>query len=177
MIARLAALVGRRGGEVRGLADVEVGPGERVLAAASSGRGPVAGTRDALYVPTGSGPVVRLPWERIEAADWDSEAGVLRVTELGPWGRERPVHALALEQPGRLLELVRERVTASIVFQVHVVVRGDQGLRVVARRAPSGAREITWLVHYDVGIDPDEPAVRRVADAALAQARAEIEPG
>ena len=47
----------------------------------------------------------------------------------------------------------------------------------MARRAPSGDREITWLVHYDAGIDPEEPAVRRVADAALAQARAEIEPG
>ncbi|WP_166140678.1 hypothetical protein [Nocardioides ochotonae] len=176
MIARLAALVGRRGG-VPGGADVAVGPGERVLAVATSGRGPVAGTRDALYVPATAGPVVRLPWERIEAADWDSEAGVLRVTELGPWGQVRPVHALALEQPGRLLELVRERVTASIVFQVHVVVRGDRGLRVVARRAPSGDPEITWLVHYDAGIDPEEPAVRRVADAALAQARAEIEPG
>ncbi|NPC98303.1 hypothetical protein [Nocardioides sp. zg-DK7169] len=175
MIARLAALMGRRGAGPA--ADVAVGPGERVLAVALSGRGPVAATRDAIYVPAGSGAVVRVPWERVEAADWDSEAGVLRVTELGSWGLERPVHVLALEQPGRLLELVRERVTASIVFQMHVVVRDDRGLRVVARRAPSGAREIAWLVHYDDGIDPAEPAVRRVAAAALAQARAEVEPG
>ena len=44
----------------------------------------VAGTRDALYLPGG-----RLPWEQVEAADWDHDPGRLRVSEVGRWGEPR----------------------------------------------------------------------------------------
>ncbi len=149
---------------------VDVGPGERLLAWAWTSDGRVlAGTRDAAYLPTGD----RLPWEQVEAADWDSDAELFRLSEVGSWGEQRREHAFALGEPGRFLELVRERVTASLVLQRHVPVRGDAGLRVIGRRAPRGGT-IAWFVHYDEGVDPSDPEVLTLSEAALVAARGEV---
>lgn len=151
-----------------------VDAGERVLAwcEAEEPTGAVlAGTLDALYLlPEGR----RIPWQEVQAADWERDDGVLTVSEVGSWGEQRPEHRFIVETPGRLLELVRERVTASVVFQRHVPVRGRRGVRVIARRAASGDREISWIYEYDEGVDPDDPEVRRVARAALLRAREEV---
>lgn len=155
---------------------VDLAAGEKVLAWAESASGPVvAGTRDALYL-TSSGAELdtRLPWEQVEAADWDRDTSQLRISEVGSWGEERVVHTLTIEEPGRLLELVRERVTASVVLQRHVPITGRRGLRVIARRAPRGDRPLAWYYEYDEGVDPDDPAVRAAAEAALAAARDEV---
>ncbi|MFZ2012788.1 MAG: hypothetical protein WAV00_03115, partial [Nocardioides sp.] len=133
----------------------------------------VVGTRDALYVPAG-----RVPWEQVEAADWDDELERLRVTEIGTWGEPRPLHLLTLSTNGvdtqRLLQLVRERVTASVLLVRHVPVTGRLGVRVVARRAPAGRSPVLWFFEYDAGIDPDDPLVRAAAETALDAARADI---
>ncbi|GAB3763789.1 hypothetical protein FB382_001105 [Nocardioides ginsengisegetis] len=152
--------------------DVAVGPGEKVLAWAESTSGEVvAGTRDALYVAT-----TRIPWEQVEAADWDRDTSVLRVSEVGSWGAPRPEHTFTIEEPGRLLELVRERVTASVVLQRHVPIAGRRGVRVIARRAPRGDQPVQWVYEYDEGIDPDDPLVALAAEEALAAAREEVGP-
>jgi hypothetical protein len=158
--------------------DLAVQPGERVLAWCVTADGRVvAGTRDALYagIP-GAAPVetVRIPWEQVEAAEWDRDTSVLEVSEVGTWGAARPVHSFAIDQPGRLLQLVRERVTSTVVLQRHVPIRGRSGLRVIARRAPGGERRVSWVYEYDAGIDPADPAVREAADAALALAQDEV---
>ncbi len=144
--------------------------GERILASEVADDGTVvAGTREALHIGE-----LRVPWETVEKADWDSDALTLTVTEVGSWGEVRPVHVIALAEPGRLLELVRERVTASVVLQRHVPVRGRKGLYVVARRAPGRDEPLTWLFEYEEGVDPDDPDVRRKAEAALAQAQQDV---
>ena len=129
----------------------------------------VAGTRDAVYVGAS-----RLPWEQVEAVDWDRDADLLRLSEVGTWGERRVQHALTFDHPRRLLQLVRERVTASIVLQRHVSVDGRRGVRVIARRAPKGNRPIAWFCEYDEGIDPADPVVREVAETALRVAREEL---
>lgn len=129
----------------------------------------VAGTRDAVYIAGD-----RLPWEQVEAADWDRDTDTFRLSEVGNWGQQRVEHELTIEDPGLLLELVRERVTASVVLQRHVPVKGQRGVRVIARRAPRGDQPLRWVYEYDEGIDPDDPAVRRAADAALREARDEV---
>lgn len=141
-----------------------VRPGERVLAEAEAPDGVVAGTRAALYLADR-----RIPWEQVDAASWNSEAGVLTVTETAPWGEPQPVHRIPLTDAARLLELVRERVTATVVLQRSF----DHG-QVLARRSPTGSQEITWFVRYDPGADPADPAVAAATDAALAQARADV---
>ena len=152
--------------------------GERVLATATTDSGVVAGTREALYLPSSepseSSVPVRVPWEQVESADWDRDAEMLRVVEVGTWGQTRPEHRVSLAEPGRLLELVRERVTATVVLQRHVPITGKRGVRVIARRAPSGGRELSWLFDYDAGIDPDDPFVQQASQEALAAARGEV---
>ncbi|TIC84821.1 hypothetical protein E8D34_13985 [Nocardioides sp. GY 10113] len=142
--------------------------GERILAWAPSAGGVVAGSRHALYLPD------RLPWEEVAAAEWDDDSGLLRVREVGQWGEPQPVHVRRLEAPALLLQLVRERVSASIVLQRHVAVRGQRGARVIARRAPSSRAAVAWFVEYDEGVEPGDPLVRERVEAALAQARSDL---
>jgi len=149
---------------------VDVAPGERVLAWTEATTGEVlAGTREALYLGG-----TRLAWEDVEAADWDRETEVFRVVEVGTWGEVRGEHRFAIGEPGRLLELVRERVTASVLLVRHVPLEGRRGLRVIARRSPTGDRGVRWLYEYDAGIDPGDPVVRLAAENALADARSEV---
>lgn len=150
--------------------DLAVAAGEKLLAWATDTEGAVVGgTRDALYLAGH-----RIPWEHVEAADWDRDTSVLTVSEVGSWGQARPRRSVTIDQPGSLLELVRERVTASIVLQRHVAVRGRRGVRVVARRAPHSTGELAWFLEYDDGVDPDDPAVSTAVDEALAAARGEV---
>ena len=122
-----------------------VGPGEKVLAGVVARDGTVAvGTRDALYVGDR-----RIPWETVERADWESDASTLTVTEVGTWGARRPVHRLLVDEPGRFLPVVRERVTASVVLQRRVVVEGKKGFFVVARRPPTGLGEVAFAYEFD----------------------------
>ena len=149
---------------------VDVGPGEAVLAWAETADGIVlAGTRDAAYLDG-----ERLPWEQVEAADWDSDGERFRISEVGRWGEPRREHAFSLPEPGRFLELVRERVTASVVLQRHVPVAGGRGLRVVARRSPRGDRPLAWFFEYDEGVDPADADVRAAAEAALRTAQQDV---
>lgn len=155
-------------------AGVPVERGERVLAVATTDDGAVlAGTRDAFYVQR-DGQTHRVAWEQVEAAGWDRDTDTFRLSEVGSWGEERAVHTATLADPGRLLELVHERVTASIVLQRHVAVDRRRGLRVIARRAPSGAGGVQWVYEYDEGVDPDDPAVRAVAREALEVAQRDV---
>jgi hypothetical protein len=83
------------------------------------------------------------------------------------------MHSFTVTDPALLLQLVRERVTASIVLQRWVPVRGRQGLTVIARRSPVGG-PVAWMHAYDEGVDPSDPAVVAVAEQALAQAQVEV---
>jgi hypothetical protein len=147
-----------------------VAAGEKVLAGIVAEDGtPVVGTRDALYVGGR-----RVPWETVEKADWSQDDSTLTVVEVGTWGEERPVHTVVVDEPGRFLQLVRERVTASVVLQRHVPVRGRKGVFVIARRPPRGDLPMTWAYEFEQGVDPDDPEVRRLAEQALARARDEV---
>ena len=149
---------------------VEVAAGEKLLAHAVAPEGQVAATRVALYLPGGR----RIPWEQVEAADWDLDSETLRVSEVGTWGEVRPSYTFTLAEPTRLLQLVRERVTASVVLQRHVPIRGKRGVRVIARRSPTGSGALSWLFEYDAGIDPDDAFVAQAAQEALLAARDEV---
>jgi hypothetical protein len=82
-----------------------------------------------------------------------------------------------LEEPGRVPEAVRERVTASIVVseRVDLGLGEDAGdgpaARITGRRPPQGG-ELRWVVTFDHGADPDDPALRAAADRELARIRA-----
>lgn len=152
--------------------------GEKVLAfaqetAAGAGQRWLLGTRFALYVVVPGEEPVRLPWESVQAADWDKDAGTLAVSEVGTYGDARASYAFALEDPALLLQLIRERVTASVVLQRGYLVTDKKGFKVIGRRSPAGGR-IAWMHEYDAGIDPEDPEVREAAAEALVRARADV---
>lgn len=148
--------------------------GEKVLAASPTADDTwLLGTRDALVI-VGPDQTAHLPWETVESADWDRAAERFRVVEVGAYGQPQPRHDFDVTDPGLLLELVRERVTASVVLQRRVELRGRTGFFVIARRPPNGRGEISWAWQFDPGVDPEDPAVRAAADLGLRTAAEEL---
>ena len=154
--------------------------GEKVLASAVAADGTwLLGTRTRLVVvPVAEPdavvePVGTIPWEQVEDATWDQDARRLQLNEIGEYGEQRPAHSFTMDDPALLLQLVRERVTASIVLQRRVPVHGRLGLTVIGRRSPVGG-PIAWMHAYDPGLDPADPEVVAVAEGALTSARAEV---
>ena len=149
--------------------------GVKVLAAAGDRAGTwLLGTRDHLLLVPADGEPVRIPWQQVESADWNRDDDRLRVSEVGEFGRPRPVHEYLLDDPGQLLPFVRERVTASVVLQRRVVVRDRLGLTVIARRAPNGTGDLAWSYDLDAGLDPDDPEVREMAERGVRTAAEEL---
>jgi hypothetical protein len=147
--------------------------GEKVLAFAAGTDGTwVLGTRRRLALVRSDGPT-QIPWEDVEDAAWDKDASRFKLTEIGSYGEQRPSYTLEMDDPALLLQLVRERVTASIVLQRWVPVRGKKGLTVIGRRSPVGG-PVTWMHAYDAGLDPLDPDVSAVAEQALLAAQAEV---
>jgi hypothetical protein len=151
--------------EVRGAVDA----GERVLAWAEvQPTGYAVATDTALYLPVPH--MLRFPWDLISKATF-SEAAVLVVEgRPEPTGRDR-AWRVVLASPGTLPTVVYERVTSSVVVSERVVLRGDLGARIVARRVGEGLR---WTVTFDAGLDPSDPQLRAEADEALAELRSTL---
>jgi hypothetical protein len=156
-------------------ASLKLPRGESVLAATvdDSGTGWLVGSRRALYVG-GQDRWTRLPWERIDRATWDRDAEQLEVYEVADFGEVQPRHVRRLAEPGRLLELLHERVTASVVITRHVPLGGSHGLRIVGRRAPGTDEPVVWSAVLDDALDPQDPEVAAAVRQGLAAARAEL---
>ena len=149
-------------------------PGESVLAAAQDrDERWYVGTARALLVPDHDA-WRRLPWETIERAMWDRDNDHLLVVETADFGRPQPQHRAALPEPERLLELVRERITASVVIKVFEPVQGKRGVTVSGRRSPHTDDELTWAVLVDPGLDETSEPVRAAARRALEAAQSEL---
>ncbi|MDX6323178.1 MAG: hypothetical protein QOF52_3036 [Propionibacteriaceae bacterium] len=112
-----------------------------------------------------------LGWHEIERGGWNSETSRLRWIQYG--NRQGFVE---LTEPGRVPELFRERVAASILLEKFVPVRGRAGLTIVGRRDlghPEAA--IVWHTALGRGLSWDTEGVQEVADTALAQVRADYD--
>jgi hypothetical protein len=131
------------------------------------------GTDRALHLADGVG-FRKVAWEQIERADWQSEPARLVVVEVASWGEPEARTRITLEEPGHLLELLRERVTKSVVINMYAPVHGRRGLSVVGRRSPAGDGQVTWSYLLAKGLDPDDPAVHEVAARTLSAAEAEL---
>ncbi|GIH92219.1 hypothetical protein ACFFMN_18350 [Planobispora siamensis] len=142
-------LFNRTPAEVRAAVD----PADRVLAHAEGPDGRVIATDRALYL---SG--TRLPWYQVDRGVWDEEGLTVLTTD----GRE---HRARLPEPGRVPEVVRERVVASIVVSQYVPLDVRGGVRLVARRAEDD--RMIWEFVFDAGLDPQDPGLRALAEQAL----------
>ena len=147
-------------------------PGRRLAAAEARDGAWLVATRDALHVVAAPGGVDReLRWEQVQRADWDVDAGTLQVEEVAEFGRPVPAYSFELADPGSLLDVLRERVTGSVVLQRRTELARRRGFSVIGRRAPSGGGEVTWAYEFDRGVDPDDPEVMQAARAALREAQ------
>jgi len=148
--------------------------GESVLAASPDREDRwYVGTARALLVPEDDG-WRRVPWETVERATWDRDSEHLLVVETADFGQPQPAHRAALPDPERLLQLIRERVTASVVVKLFEPVEGRRGITVSGRRSPHSDEELVWSVLVDPGLDERSPQVRSAAERALAAARSEL---
>ncbi len=175
-LGRLGALLGGAGrgpSAPRDVLDAGLVPGDPLLAAARAVDGTwLLGTRTRLCaVRDPSGPAVQLRWEEVQRADWDRDSATLTVEAVRDYGQRVATTAYRLEEPGALLPLVRERVSASIILQRRVAVVGKRGFTVVARRSPTGAGELTWSFEFDPGVDPHDPVVATATDLAIGEAK------
>ncbi|MDQ1585505.1 MAG: hypothetical protein QOJ90_1838 [Actinomycetota bacterium] len=141
--------------------------GERVLAFARLADG-------GWVVATGTELIaedLRLHWDRIARVEWDGESSTLLIEQVDVPGG--PLSWVLDDEPGHLPEVIRERVTDSIVVTRHVRVQGRFGVRVIARRAP-GSDELVWQVVVDPGLDPGSGQVQAATSATIAELAAEL---
>ena len=176
----LRSLRAARGPRVpRDVLDVGLVAGDSLLAAARSRDGTwLLGTRERLSAvqeaaPSDAAPddTLRLRWQDVQRADWDRDTATLRVEAVRDYGERVARWSYELDDPGLLVELVRERVSASILLQRRVPVVGRRGFTIVARRPPTGPGELTWSFEFDPGISPDDPVVAAATDVALGEAK------
>jgi len=149
---------------------LQLANGERILATATSADGSaIVATDRALFVPARS-THRRIGWEEVDKAGWDRDDGLLWVLETAPLGSRPHRFTVRVDEPGQVVDAVRERVNATVVISQHVPLVEDRGIRVVGRRAP-GQDSLSWTVAVDQGIDVGDPDVRSAVEAAVRDVR------
>lgn len=149
---------------------VTLAPGEKLLAVAEGPGTVLAATTRRLVVSDGPD----WPWHRVERASWDGDAETLTVFPVPDGsGRGPRRHVAVLTAPGKLVDVVREQVNASVVIDRHVPVDGRRGVRVMGRRTPDGT--LAWNARLDAGLRLDDPETKRRVDDAVASVRREVE--
>ena len=138
-------------GRERVLASTRVGSGERWVLATSYGLVEVAPDAQVVW---------RRPWHEVDAASWSREASTLTVTWVD---RSRP-QQWALADERLFLQVVRERVQASVVLVEEVPLPGRRVVRAAIRQDLT-TRGLFEQVVLGRGGPLDEPAEAAVARA------------
>jgi hypothetical protein len=120
----------------------------------------------------GGGDWTHLGWHQIERGGWDEDGRRLR------WQRYDGARgSLDLTVPGRLPELFRERVAASIALEKFVPLTGERGVTITARRNLSDGRAIEWHATLTRGLTWQTSGVREAVDEVMAEVRTEYDFG
>lgn len=114
-----------------------------------------------------------LGWHEIERGGWDEETGMLTWSLYGGGTGE-----VSLTDPGRLPEVFRERVSASIVMEKLVPIRNGRGVLISGRRdLANGDDAITWNSTLQRGLTWQMEGVQAATEHAIAQVRSEYDMG
>jgi hypothetical protein len=143
----------------------------RILAWAGEGDQLAIGSPTVLSIGGASG-WQHVGWHEIERGGWNAELRRLSWVRLD--GRRG---AVDLADPGRLPELFRERVEATIVVRRFVALAGERGVTISARRPLGAGGPLVWHTSLTRGLGWQTPGVQEAVDDALAQARAEFDMG
>ena len=145
--------------------------GERIIAWGSgvTSRGAEAvyavATDRALYLDAGG---ERLPWDRINRAQWDEP--MLDLVVIGVEGQPDRLVRVPLGVGSSLPAAVHAQVTESVVVSERLQLGDGVAALAVARRS-SDEGTIWWSIVFDSGHDPKDPELRARADQALAELR------
>ncbi len=107
-------------------------------------------------------------WHEIEHGGWNAESRSLSWTLYG--GRRGRV---GLTDQGRMPELFRERVAASIAVERFVPLRGERGVTVTARRELDGSGAVSWHSSLTRGLSWSTEGVAEEAARASADLQSE----
>ena len=147
-------------------------PRPQILAWANAEEGVCIGSR-AVISYGGLDTWTHVGWHEIENGGWNVENHALSWTLYGGH-RGRVV----LTEPGRLPELFRERVAASIVLKKFVPVDGTRGVTIAGRRDLGESDPvISWHSTLGRGLTWQTEGAREVTEAALAQVKVEYDMG
>ena len=136
--------------------------------------GVLAGTRDALYLDA-DGDVTRIPWEQVEAADWDRRRPTCCASRWSARGASSASSTPSRSpSPAGCSSWCASASRRASCCSATSRSAGRRGVRVIGRRPPRGNAPIEWFYEYDEGVDPADPAVRTAAAEALVAARGDV---
>jgi hypothetical protein len=151
------------------IAGLPIRPGERVLTLDHAPVGSlVAATAAAVYLSDQGEPGrtwSRVGWEEVIRTGWDDRRRILALTGAGPSGMWR--EELAVDRDSALVELARERVSATLLASAAIRYRDRICAVVMARRLP-GSGKVIWVTLLNQTGDTEDQAVRAKAAAAIA---------
>jgi hypothetical protein len=116
-------------------------------------------------------------WYEIERGSWNAELDRLSWVLHAAPGKPSPRGSLELVQPGRLPDLFRERILASIAVERFVPLVGERGVTITARRDLGGSGTVVWHSTLTRGLSWQTDGIPAAVDQAIEQVKAEYDVG
>jgi hypothetical protein len=116
-------------------------------------------------------------WHEIERGSWNAELRKLSWVLHAAPGKPSPRGTLGLLEPGRLPELFRERISATIAIERFVPLFGERGVTISARRDLGASGTVAWHSTLTRGLSWETDGVRDAVDQAMEQLRTEYDVG
>jgi hypothetical protein len=116
-------------------------------------------------------------WHEIERGAWNAELRKLTWALHPTPGNQSPRDSLELVEPGRVPELFRERILATIAIEKFVPLVGERGVTVSARRDLGGIGTVAWHSTLTRGLSWQTAGVSAAVDQAMEQVRTEYDIG
>jgi hypothetical protein len=148
----------------------------RILAWARSSTGYCIASPTALSYGDEAG-WTHIGWHEIERGGWNAELRKLSWVLHAAPGKPSPRGSLELLEPGRLPELFRERISATIAIERFVPLLGERGVTISARRDLGASGTVAWHSTLTRGLSWETDGVRAAVDQAMEQLRTEYDVG
>jgi hypothetical protein len=116
-------------------------------------------------------------WHEIERGSWNAELGKLSWALHAAPGQSSASGSLELVEPGRLPELFRERISATIAIERFVPLVGERGVTITARRDLGSTGTVFWHGTLTRGLSWETDGVRAAVDQAIEELRTEYDVG
>lgn len=139
----------------------------RVLAWAATEDGVLVALPDRLALQGPDGWTV-LPWHSVHGATWTDDGSAFTYATVDA---PRRWHRVAVTDPGRLPEVVRERVEQTFLVRQTVQLAPGRGAVVSGRRPADGSGEVTWHIAPGRGVNLADPHLAEVARGMVEQIR------